>query len=38
MEGEVVGLGGKGEGIKKYKMSVIKQSQGYNVQHKQYSQ
>ena len=32
------GLGEKGEKIKKYKLVVIKQSQGYKVQYREYSQ
>ena len=36
--GEVWGLGGKGEGVKKYKLVVTKYSQRCKVQHRKYSQ
>lgn len=35
---EVRGLGGKGEGIGKCRLAVIKQSQGCEGQHKEYTQ
>ena len=34
----VGGLGERGEQIKKYKLAVTKQSQGYKIQHRNYSQ
>ena len=36
--GEGGELGKKDEGIQKYKLEVTKQSQGYKVQHREYSQ
>ena len=34
----LVGLGAKSEGMKKYKLVVIEQSQRYKLQHREYSQ